>query len=157
MDDIDIVRLSVPGTLLFRDVVLRVVASFCKLVRSQAKQEPSPSRHAAEFDDKVVSAVGEAFNNVAIHAYRGRPAGNVEVELQRHDHRITVRLFDTGVGFEPSLEKMPDLATLPESHMGLFIMRSCMDTVSYSRGNPPREPNVLTMTKSYLVPPGDTA
>ena len=96
-----------PGTLLYRDVVLRVVASFCRLLGSRAKQEPSPSRHAAGFDDKVVSAVGEAFSNVAIHAYRGRPAGKVEVELERHDDRITIRFFDIGVDLEPSLEKTP--------------------------------------------------
>jgi serine/threonine-protein kinase RsbW len=151
----DMIRLSVPGTLLFRDVVLRVTASTCKLMRSSAlvtedaKQELSRENH--EFDDKVVSAVGEAFNNVAIHAYRGGTAGTVDLEFEIRPDRITIRLLDTGVAFEPSEELTPDFATLPESRMGLYIVRSFMDEVTYRRGNPPTAPNVLTLSKRYIA------
>jgi len=151
MEDIDIVRLSVPGTLLYRDVVLRVVASFCRLARADAastKQEASRSP-PDEFDDKVVSAVGEAFNNVAIHGYRGRRPGMVSLELELIRDGIRVRLTDTGAVFDPSGAPVPHLASLPESHMGLFIIRSCMDTVTYEQGTPPSVPNVLTLTKRY--------
>jgi serine/threonine-protein kinase RsbW len=164
MDDIDIVRLSVPGTLVYRDVVLRVVASFCRLARadgSETKQEPSrgssiSGEHSTsvrddDFDDKVVSAVGEAFNNVAIHGYRGRRPGNVELELAQLPDSIRVRLFDTGVTFDPTEEPEPP-PSLAESHMGLFIIRSCMDTVAYKRGRPPEVPNILTLTKRYVQP-----
>ncbi|HWZ89080.1 MAG TPA: ATP-binding protein [Polyangiaceae bacterium] len=153
------IRLSVPGTLLFRDVVLRVTASTCKLMRSSAlnaqlvtpeiKQEPSREDH--EFDDKVVSAVGEAFNNVAIHAYRGGAAGTVDLEFEIGQDRITIRLLDTGVAFEPGKELTPDFTALPESRMGLYIVRSFMDEVTYRRGNPPTVPNVLTLSKRYVA------
>jgi serine/threonine-protein kinase RsbW len=151
MDDIDIVRLSVPGTLLYRDVVLRVVASFCRLARvdPSTKQETSRVASDLDFDDKVVSAVGEAFNNVAIHGYRGRPPGNVMLELELVGDGVRIRLIDSGAVFDPSSEPMPNLASLPESHMGLFIIRSCMDTVEYRAGKPPAIPNVLTLTKCY--------
>jgi anti-sigma regulatory factor (Ser/Thr protein kinase) len=36
--------------------------------------------------------------------------------------------------------------------MGLFIIRACMDTVTYERGNPPSLPNVLTLTKCFSSP-----
>ena len=149
IDDMDMIRLSVPGTLLFRDVVLRVAASSCRLVRSITKQEPS--REAQTFDDQVVSAVGEAFNNVAIHAYRGRPAGTVEIEFEIRPEGLTVRILDSGASFEPAEEQTPDLASLPESHMGLYIVRSFMDEVTYHRGQPPSLPNVLTLTKRFVV------
>ena len=140
-----------PGTLRYRDLVLRVVTSSCKLVRAlaTAKQEARPE--AQEFDDKVVSAVGEAFNNVAIHAYRGVPAGAVEFEIDVSADGITLRMSDTGRAFEPSVEvqRQPDLATLPESHMGLYIMRSCMDKVTYRPGGFPTTPNLLTLTKRF--------
>ena len=113
------------------------------------KQEPSRDEH--EFDDKVVSAVGEAFNNVAIHAYRGRVAAAVEVEFELRAQGITIRLMDTGADFDPSRQAMPDLAKLPESNMGLYIMRSFMDEVTYSAGKPPALPNVLTLTKRYVA------
>jgi serine/threonine-protein kinase RsbW len=150
MDDIDIVRLSVPGTLLYRDLVLRVVASFCRLARLDAQSKQEASRAPSdEFDDKVVSAVGEAFNNVAIHGYRGRTPGNVELELELTGDDVTIRLLDTGAIFDPSGSPDPHLSSLPESHMGLFIIRSCMDVVSYRAGCPPAVPNVLTLTKCY--------
>ena len=146
----DMIRLSVPGSLLYRDVVLRVVASTCRLMRNIAMGKQEPSRESHDFDDKVVSAVGEAFNNVAIHAYGGRHAGTVELEFELRPDGITIRLLDTGAGFEPSAERTPNLATLPESHMGLYIVRSFMDQVTYQRGDPPSAPNVLTLTKRYV-------
>ena len=150
MDDIDMVRLSVPGTLLYRDLVLRVVASFCRLARALAQSKQEASRAPDDdFDDKIVSAVGEAFNNVAIHGYRGREPGNVELELEGLRDGVRIRLLDTGAGFDPSDEPAPNLASLPESHMGLFIIRSFMDTVSYDRGKSPGARNVLTLTKCY--------
>jgi serine/threonine-protein kinase RsbW len=145
------IRLSVPGTLRYRDIVLRVVASACRLLRPQrgTKQETSREGDCADFDDKVVSAVSEAFNNVAIHAYRGRSVGAVELELDVGEDAVTIRLCDTGTSFDPTRQKTPVLELLPESNMGLYLMRSCMDQVSYRAGNPPHEPNVLTMTKRY--------
>jgi serine/threonine-protein kinase RsbW len=149
----EIVRLSVPGTLQYRDVVLRVVASVCRLVRSrpETEQEASPRAHVEDFDDKVVSAVGEAFNNVAIHAY-GSKRGDAHLELGFELGRLTVRLLDTGEGFTLSTEVGQELEALRESHMGLEIMLACMDEVSYTRGGP-SAPNVLTMTKRYFANP----
>jgi serine/threonine-protein kinase RsbW len=145
------IRLSVPGTLRYRDIVLRVVASACRLLRPQraTKQETSREGEAADFDDLVVSAVGEAFNNVAIHAYRGRSVGAVELVLELHEDAVTIRLSDTGTSYDPTSTIPPVLDELPDSGMGLYIMRTCMDHVSYEPGKLPNEPNVLTMTKRY--------
>jgi serine/threonine-protein kinase RsbW len=145
------IRLSVPGTLRYRDIVLRVVASACRLLRPQrtTKQETSREGEAADFDDLVVSAVGEAFNNVAIHAYRGRSAGAVELELELREDAVTIRISDTGTSYDPTRTAAPELDQLPDSGMGLYIMRTCMDQVSYRPGARPEEPNVLTMTKRY--------
>ena len=140
-----------PGSLRYRDVVLRVVATSCRLLRSMAigKQEPSRDQH--RFDDEVVSAVGEAFNNVAIHAYRDVSPGAVELEIELRSDSITIRMSDTGRHFEPSVERTPDLASLPESHMGLFIVRSFMDQVTYRPGGTAAVPNVLTLMKRYVA------
>jgi serine/threonine-protein kinase RsbW len=145
-----IVRLSVPGTLLYRDLVLRVVASVCRLVRRGAEktQEPSHGNHLTDFDDKVVSAVGEAFNNIALHAYAAAP-GQAELEFAVELNLLTVRMLDTGEGFDFPRERGQSLEMLRESHMGLEIMMACMDEVTYVRGGP-TTPNVLTMTKRYL-------
>jgi serine/threonine-protein kinase RsbW len=112
-----------------------------------AKQEISREEH--EFDDKVVSAIGEAFNNVAIHAYRGNAAGRVDIEFEFEfdSAALTVRLLDTGEPFDPGDGRPLDMNELHESGMGLYIVRECMDGMSYRRGNPPTTPNVLTLTK----------
>jgi serine/threonine-protein kinase RsbW len=151
MDNMDIVRLSVPGTLAHRDLVLRVVASVCRLVRRTADltQELGHRERVEDFDEKVVSAVGEAFNNVAIHAYRN-VRGAAEIELEFEGDSLTIRLLDRGDGFEIFKEIGQNLETLRESNMGLEIMLACMDHVSYTRGGP-TAPNVLTMTKSYFT------
>jgi serine/threonine-protein kinase RsbW len=146
----DIVRLSVPGTLVYRDLVLRVVASVCRLVRRTAETTQELGREKVEdFDDKIVSAVGEAFNNVAMHAYRN-VKGAAEIELESEGGSLIIRLLDTGDGFVISEELGQDLETLRESNMGLEIMLACMDEVTYTRGGP-TAPNVLTMTKSYFA------
>lgn len=151
LDNKDMIRLSVPGTLRYRDLVLRAVTSACKIVRMLAVGKQETRLAAGEFEDKVVSAVGEAFNNVAIHAYRDVSPGAVELEIEATAEGITLRMSDTGRSFEPSLEvqRQPDLGTLPESHMGLYIMRSCMDKVTYRPGGSPATPNLLTLTKRF--------
>ncbi len=116
---------------------------------SGSKQEPS--RDTDDFDDKVVSAVGEAFNNVAIHAYRDLSPGSVDLELELRPDGITIRMADTGRSFEPKGEKLPDLTSLPESHMGLYIVRSFMDEVTYRPGTE-GSANLLTLTKRYEPP-----
>jgi serine/threonine-protein kinase RsbW len=151
LDNMDTLRFSVPGTLPYRDVVLRVVASACRLGRrgADATQEPGHRKRVEDFDDKVVSAVGEAFNNVALHAYAG-VRGEAKLELGFEPDGLTVRLLDTGQCFSLSAEVGQDLETLRESRMGLEIILSCMDEVTYVPGGP-TTPNVLTMTKRYFA------
>src|SRR5690242_6683685 len=114
----DMVRLSVPGTLHYRDVVLRVVASVCKLMRCDpaVQQEAGHRAHASDFDDMMVSAVSEAFNNVAIHAYGAR-TGTADLEMEIGHGSVTVRILDFGKSFDPAEQASPDLDALPESNM----------------------------------------
>ena len=62
-----LIRLQLAGILEHRDVALRAVSTACKLVT------PRPQGRAwNEFQMQVVSAVGEAFNNVVLHGYAAR-------------------------------------------------------------------------------------
>ena len=146
-----LVTLSVPGTLLYRQLVLRVVESMCKLVRTRAG-EALPRR---TLDDAVVSACSEAFNNIAIHGYREQP-GDVRIEIEPGELGIAISIFDRGPSFDPAEIAAPCLDELPESGMGLYIIRSFMDDVSYHPGDPPHTPNELRMYKK-LEPNGCSA
>jgi serine/threonine-protein kinase RsbW len=150
-DTVSMVKLSVPGTLLYRDVVLRTVESMCRLVRSGVNLEQEPDHDGPEmnFDDQIVSAVGEAFNNIALHGYSTSHRGDVDIELEFQRQALTIRLYDRGKGFDLANQSSPDLDSLPESRMGLYIIRALMDEVTYERGIPPSQ-NVLTLTKRFL-------
>ena len=142
------IRLRVPGSLRYRDLAIRVVAAACKLVGRDDPPDEDGDEDRGEardpdFDAAVVSAFGEAFNNVAIHSYRGSK-GDLEVEIEIEGDRITIRLIDFGLTFDPMKVPEPDLDSLPESGMGIYIMRSFMDDVRYQSGSP----NVLSLTKA---------
>jgi serine/threonine-protein kinase RsbW len=134
----NVIRLRVPGALKYRDLAVRAVAAACKLVGHRAD---GMSRR--EFDDQVISAFGEAFNNAAIHCYSGRQPGDVEIEMDVGNESITIRMLDYGNSFDIDHVPEPDLDNLPESGMGIFIIKSFMDEVSYTAG----APNVLSMVK----------
>ena len=139
------IHLRVPGTLRYRDLAVRVVGAACKLVGTP-EESTGPIR-SNEWDNEVVSAFGEAFNNAAIHSYDSRKPGDVEIEVEVGFTSITIRLIDYGNSFALEDVPVPDLEALPESGLGLYIIRSFMDEVKYVPGSP----NVLSMTK-YLDP-----
>ena len=154
----DRIRLSVPGTLAFRDVAVRVVGTACRLLRPSGsgpaqEGEPGPGRadfSHDEFSTQVVSAFSEAFNNVAIHGYRdAKPDGNrrIDLEIASEGECFVVCLRDFGGVFDPGgYLEVPD--ELPERGMGLFIIRSFMDEVAYAAG----PPNLLTLKKRWPAP-----
>ncbi len=127
-----VIRLKLLGKLEHRDLAVRAVASACKLV----------PRTGADFHHAVVSAFSEALNNVILHG-QGSVAAELEIDIELGADRLTIRLRDYGKAFDPMTLPTPDLESLPESGLGVFIMRSFMDEVVYTGGTP----NVLSMTK----------
>jgi serine/threonine-protein kinase RsbW len=125
-------RLSVPGTVDQRPLVIQFIISVCR-----AYAVPLDVEHS------VVSAFGEAFNNICMHSYRDVD-GDVVVEVELKGERLQVRLRDRGVGFDPSAARAPDLDKLPEGGLGLFIILRAMDEVRWYRED---EENVVAMAK----------
>lgn len=136
----DVVYLEVPGKIECREVVLRTVSAACKLIPPGAQKRRAK---APDFGVKVLSAVGEAYNNIVLHGYAGRDPGAVQMKIENCPECLRVVLKDTGTSFDPSQAPPPDLAGLPESGLGIFMMRSMVDEVSYVAGSP----NVLTLVK----------
>lgn len=149
---VGVIGLRVPGTLAYRHLAIRLVSTACKI----ALETEGDGDH--DFEPEVVSAFGEAFNNVAVHSYRGRPAEALQIEVDWDPARLVITMIDTGRTFDPGTISPPDLDDLPERGMGLFIMTSCMDEVDYQPG----PPNVLRLVKlrrreGLLPPPPDSA
>jgi serine/threonine-protein kinase RsbW len=108
---------------------------------------------------QVVSAVGEAFNNIVLHGYADRKAreqqvreqqireqtGSIDLRIQTRRGHIRIELRDWGFGFDPRRVPPPAFDTLPESGLGLFIMQSFTE-MAYRPGRP----NLLTLSKRYV-------
>jgi anti-sigma regulatory factor (Ser/Thr protein kinase) len=140
-----LIRIEMLGILDHRDVALRAVSAACKLV-TRKPQGPAWN----EFRMQVVSAVGEAFNNIVLHGYEGRGDGVIEMEIRTRPERISIEMRDYGSSFDPTTVPPPDFDALPEHGWGLFIIRSFMN-ISYAAGRP----NVLTLTKTLDPQPPD--
>lgn len=95
------------------------------------------------FRNAIITAFGEAFNNVAIHGYRNRADGMLDVEADLGPDYMTLRLMDTGNAVDLSSVSTPDLDGLPEGGLGVFMIFALVDEVVYRGGNP----NVLSLTK----------
>ena len=65
------------------------------------------------------------------------------MEIEAKDGVIEIAMSDEGASFDLDAVPAPDLAALPESGMGLFIIRSFVDELTYTPG----PPNVLRMRK----------
>lgn len=80
--------------------------------------------------------VVEAVNNAITHAYDRQDGFRVETAITLHPDRISFEVSDTGAAIEEfsprTLEFDPeDIGSLPENGMGLFIIETIMDEVTY--------------------------
>jgi len=138
-----VIRLEVPSLFEYRDLAMRMIASACKLVEvSKSDAVSAKLKRDAQFTAQVMSAFGEAFNNVVLHSYDAE-GGNLQIEVELAPEGLTIRIMDYGKTFDIHSVPTPNLDDLPESGLGLFIIRSCMDIVTYVPGSP----NVMSMTK----------
>jgi len=128
-----------------RDHTLRSVSQACKLVSDRVE-----SPEWKEFRLQVVSAVSEAFNNIVLHGYEGREDGVIEVEIRTGPDHIDVELRDWGASFDPNKIPQPDFDSLPESGLGMYIIRAFM-SMRYHPGKKGR-PNVLVLSKALEGP-----
>lgn len=99
--------------------------------------------------------VVEAVTNAITHAYERKQGYRVEAEITLHEDRISFDISDSGaaiVNFAPrSLEFDPEeIGSIPENGMGLFIIETIMDEVSY-RSCDGR--NTLSFSKYFPPPP----
>jgi serine/threonine-protein kinase RsbW len=94
----------------------------------------SPLDHEAYGDMEV--CVVEAVNNAITHAYQRDKGFRVDAYITLHHDRISFDIVDSGKpmsDYKPrTLEYDPkEISSIPENGMGLFIIETLMDEVSY--------------------------
>src|SRR3954462_1712606 len=137
------IHLTVPGTLHYRPLAVRVVAEAARLVSQSAPRDPDdPLAHDVRdpFDIAVVSAFMEIYNNVAIHAYQRKGGGSIEIAITPGERELIIELKDHGDPFDiDNVAPLPtelDVDTLPEGGMGIHIAKTMLDEVTYEPGPP---------------------
>ncbi len=144
------IQLTVPGTLRYRSIAVRVVAEAARLVSGSAQRDPNDlldNDVRDPFDTAVVSAFMEIFNHVVIHAYRRKGSGLIDISITPGERELTIEIKDHGEAFDiggvvPLPTELDD-ATLPESGMGIHIAKTMLDEVTYEPG----PPNLWRLTK----------
>jgi serine phosphatase RsbU (regulator of sigma subunit)/anti-sigma regulatory factor (Ser/Thr protein kinase) len=102
---------------------------------------------------EVKLAVDEAVSNIIRHAYTGKP-GNVQIELNKLESAVQIRILDEGIEFDWNSVLEPDLYRYVETRrkggLGIWLIKKLMDEVVYERSE---KKNILTM-RVYLKPVG---
>lgn len=86
----------------------------------------------------------EATANVIKHANEANQQNVVRISIHFFENALHIKVFDHGQGFDLNNIPEPDFENPKESGMGLFLIRSIMDSVTYTRHD---EENVLEMIK----------
>ena len=102
----------------------------------------------AQCDEKaigeVVLAVQEALTNIVRHAYGGK-TGKIEVTFRDRGDRIEIGLQDFGKKFDPLKFPEPELPPKKPGGLGIYLMKTLMDEVTYSPEC--KEGNLLQLVK----------
>ena len=104
--------------------------------------------HEAVFNLNL--ALEEAVSNVIMYAYPEGTEGIVDIEAVVDGKRVSFVITDSGKPFDPTAKEEVNINTgmaeRPIGGLGIHLVRTIMDTVSYERKG---ENNILTITKKY--------
>ena len=88
----------------------------------------------------------EATANAIKHANYNDPKDTVRISIDIQDNELNIKVYDHGQGFDLETVPIPDFDQPKESGMGLYFIRTFMDSVTYTKQS---DYNVLEIIK-YL-------
>jgi len=132
----NVVRLRVPAHTRYLALVGAGVRELCQTIASLAGPEASY---------RIELAVGEVCTNVIAHAYQGVPEAGIDLAFTVLPDQLHVEVRDRGVPFDPTNVPLPDLDQPREHGYGLYLLRSIMDELTYTREG---DENVLHLVKN---------
>jgi serine/threonine-protein kinase RsbW len=124
--NVEVIRLNIPSRLELLPLVDQLAAGISERL---AFDEESRMQ--------ISISVLEAGTNAIQHGNRIDPTKPVDLSFELHPDRLEVIVHDLGKGFD--IEKLLTDITSPEHLLdlrgrGIYMMRSCMDTVDFSFG-----------------------
>ncbi|MDH7513418.1 MAG: ATP-binding protein [Clostridiales bacterium] len=101
---------------------------------------------------RIELALVEMCTNIVRYGYPGGN-GDIQVKAWHEDERFYLEIRDSGVPFDPSRIRKPNLKNLANQErmggLGIFLARKLMDGFAYRREN---NQNILTMYKKVRPP-----
>ena len=88
----------------------------------------------------------EATANAIKHGNFDDPKDTVRISIHIQDNELNIKVYDHGQGFDLESVPLPDFDHPREGGMGIFFIRTLMDSVTYTRQG---DCNVLEIIK-YL-------
>ncbi len=110
---------------------VRKIARFCR--------DACDSLFNKDDIDIIELAIVEAANNTVEHAYSGKKGNPIELSITRLSDSLEIKIYDSGIPYAPSSfpyiepDLKDDIINIPEGGRGLFIIKSIMDDISFSR------------------------
>lgn len=107
-----------------------------------------------ELDQEAASnlnlALEEVVANVMMYAYPEGTDGEVDIRATVDGKSVSFVITDSGAAFDPTAKEQINISAeaqdRPIGGLGIHLVRTIMDTVSYERKD---EKNILTITKTY--------
>ena len=138
--------LTIPEAAYLLELRFPAQASRMMMVRDVVR---SAARHCG-FDEPatrdIVLAVGEACQNVILHAYEGRGDGPILLDILESPDRMILRVTDFGPAVAASDVQPRALRDLRPGGLGTHFIQNVMDSTDFGR-SPSGVGNVLQMSK----------
>jgi len=80
---------------------------------------------------KLELALNEAVTNVIKHAYEGQSGERIHIAAEATSERLTVNVCYHGKGFDPEAVPEPSFDGSRDGGFGLYIIRQCVDELSF--------------------------
>ena len=117
------------------DVVIPTQTKYLDLIGSIGEhiakdlEDFSGDRDALAYHLNLV--LTEATTNAIKHANSDDPKDTVRINIDIQEHELIIRVYDHGQGFDLETIPSPDFDHPKEGGMGLFFIRTLMDSVTY--------------------------
>ena len=112
-----------------------------------AREIDCPEAIREALPDQLAIVLTEGLVNAIKHANSAEPEREIHVRINVSSKILVVRIYDNGAGFDLDTVPTPCFTSsgIEDKGRGIFILRSLMDTVKYTRSD---NGNVLEMKKN---------
>jgi len=133
------------------DVVIPTQTKYLHLIGSIGEHIAKDLEHFSGDRDALAYHLNlvltEATSNAIKHANFNDPKDTVRINIDIREQELIIRVYDHGQGFDLETVPDPDFSHPKEDGMGLFFIRTLMDSVTYKNTG---DCNILEIRKLLI-------